>query len=152
MEPAELVDAALSLDAEIKARAEKLTAIKQQLVDLGPGNYAGTKGKAVVIHPAPSLKPSADTIEEAQSSLESAHFCKLFEKNVSFVPTKDGIEFARENLDKSVFKKIFERVTRFSPVKGFREVAKALLPPKKADALVANCEVENTAYVKLSAG
>lgn len=116
-----LVTEGALLKARIKADSERLKEITESLVTEGPGEYHGAAGeKALVIVQGPSIKPTAETIDELKASLGDS------------------------------FGKLFDRVVSFKPVKAFREVAQAILPKGKAAKVISRCEVDSTPYVKWS--
>lgn len=87
----------------------------------GPGEQSGDGCKALIVHPAPAVKPDAGTIAALKTSLPQDKFGKLF-----------------------------ERLVVFKPVKAFRAVAAAILTPAAAAKLFARVEVESKPYVKFS--
>lgn len=152
MDPQEIADEILAIDARQKIDAKRITQLKQDLIACGAGDYLGSKGgKATVITPASSLAINDAALDEAQTNLESVHFKKLFEKHEGWVMREDAIDYARENLEPAHFKKLFEKVTSYTLVKGFRDIAGALLTAAKASRLIKLFEKPNSAYVKITA-
>ena len=74
----------------------------------------------IVIQPSPGIKPSQETIAEVKG------------------------------LVKTFFSKLFVRTVTYAPVKNFRDVARALLTPAKAQRVIALCETSNSPFVKWS--
>lgn len=110
------------LDQQIKSSTDELKKIKARLITAGAGEYAGTDGaKALVIFPAPSLKPNEDAIREVKRIAGPKKFLKLFVETVVL-----------------------------TPVKGFREVAAALLEPDAAADVIEACEQESSPRVSFS--
>jgi hypothetical protein len=118
-----LVDESAALDRRIKADTARLTEIlKPQLVKLSPGTYNGTDGaKALVIQPEPGIRPSASAIDSARAVA--------------------GPEAAR---------RLFSRVIVRKAMKSFREIARNILTPAKAEKVIALCEVASNPYVILT--
>lgn len=110
------------LDLEIKAKSEELKLIKGELAKLGAGEHVGTDGAvALVIYPAPSIKPSEETVDSLKGKLEAG-----------------------------VFRKLFDRLVLYKPKKGFREIAGALLSHRESEEVIGVCEVENSPQVRFS--
>jgi hypothetical protein len=151
MDPQEIADEILALEAKAKTDGKRLTQLKQDLIAAGAGEYLGTKGgKCLVIQPSPSLQITDEAVDSAKAELEKKDFDKLFEKHSDYALKENAVATAKELLEPAVFNKLFQRVTWFTHVKGFVDIARALLGTKKGPALVATFEKPNKAYVKVT--
>jgi len=152
MTPDQLVDEALALEAQIRDKQQQLSRTKAELIKLGAGEYHGAAGgKALVICPKASIRPTDGLIADVKAALDKSTFGKLFDRQESHRIAEDGLELAQAKLKPELFKAIFTRVVAYKPVKAFREVAAALLSKKQATELIEACEVPQDPYVKLTA-
>lgn len=104
-----------------KPYAVRLDEINAQLVELGEGDYEGSKGEiAKVIAPAAALKPTTEEIEASRKIL-GKNFPTLIAENRSVV---------------------------YTPNKSFRTIAEALLPAAVAAKVIKLFEKPSTPYVK----
>jgi hypothetical protein len=117
-----LVNEASRLERRTKTDKTRLDEIKAEFVKLTPGAYEGAFGaKVEVIQPQPGIRPAADAIANA---------------------------IVAAGPDAS--KKLFARSVVTKPVKNFREVARAVLTPAKAEKVIVLCEVSANPYVLIS--
>jgi hypothetical protein len=110
------------LNAELKEKAEELNEIKAALIAAGAGEHLGTDGsKALVIYPAPAIKPDDVAIAAVKRKVGPKRFAKLFVETLIV-----------------------------SPVKAFREVANAILDTEDAEGVIRLCEKESSPQVRFS--
>ena len=114
-----LIDA-VSLNARYKATKEKLDAVKERLLEeLEPGTYETRYGRRLtIVKPGTAIKPGVAQIAAA-FLLAGKLAGKLF---------------------------VTEEVRK--PVDGFREIVRALLPTRRADKILALCEVPTSGQVR----
>lgn len=119
---AQTIRRARDLDSIIKESSDELKQLKATILAAGEGEHEGADGsKAIVIFPAPSIKPTADGLRECKRLLTTTQWAKLFVEESSWTPTK-----------------------------AFREVAAALVKPDVLLDLLVACEREGTPQVRLS--
>lgn len=113
------VDEAIRLHASIEADKKRLDEIKEQLAELTAGKYFGLGGQRItVVAAGTAIKPGESQVAAART-LAGKHAGKLFTRQIVF-----------------------------KPVGSFRDIVLALLTPKKAEKILALCEVPTSAQVR----
>ena len=114
-----LVSQATSLHTEIEERESALEKVKERLLELGPGKYYSLAGgRVTVVGPSTAMKPGPDQIAAART----------------LAGTMAG--------------RLFTRQVVYRPVNGLRDIARALLSPRRAEKIIALCEVATAPQVR----